>query len=115
MRERTLEEVVLDVLSAMAERMDEENQALAEAYAGAYQAIGLLLLAEEEAKEEGLRALVGGESHPLADRVRGALEELAATSPADGEVVRELVLTISRWILYREMVAEAQLLGLGYY
>lgn len=112
MREK--EEVILDILSAMAERMGGENQALAEAYAGAYRAIGLLL-AEEEAKEKGLRALVGGESHPLADRVRGALEELAATSPADGEVVRELVLTISRWILYREMVAEAQLLGLGYY
>lgn len=111
---RSLEEVVLDVLSAMAERMDEENQALAEAYAGAYQAVGLLLLAEEEAKEEGLRALVGGKRHPLADRVRGALESLEKASPADGEVVKELVVAISRWILHREMVAEAQELGLGY-
>ena len=115
MKMREEEEVVLDILSTMTERMDEASQALAEAYAGAYQAIGLLLLAEEEAKEKGLRALVGRESHPLADKVRGALEELAATSPADGEVVRELVLAASRWILYREMVAEAQLLGLGYY
>jgi len=111
---RSLEEAILDTLSATAERLDEENEPLAYAYAGVYQAVGLLFLAEEEAKAEGLAALVAGEKHPPADRVRGALEELEKASPADGEVVRELVLTTSRWILHREVVAEAQELGLGY-
>lgn len=51
------------------------------------------------------------EAISIASRRKGVWQEVKRTAE---NLLRGLALTISRWILYREMVAEAQELGLGY-
>lgn len=86
-------EVLLDLLAAMAERLEEGP--LAEAYADLYQAAGALFLREEgedpEAYLEDLEALRGEGEGPRGEAARRALEALARVSPADGNLARALV------------------------
>ena len=84
--ERTPAEVLLDMVSAMADRV--EDEALSEAYAELYQALGALLLQEDEEKvREEAAAFLAGTPFERPMAVRKALKHIHKLSPGDHEVV----------------------------
>ena len=87
---RTPAEVILDMVSAMADRV--EDEALSEAYAELYQALGALLLQEDEEKvREEAAALLEGARFERPMAVLKALERIRKLSPMDYEVVLSAV------------------------
>lgn len=87
---RTPAEVLLDMVSAMADRV--EDEALSEAYAELYQALGALLLQEDEEKvREEAAALLEGARFERPMAVLKALERIYKLSPMDYEVVLSAV------------------------
>lgn len=85
---RTEVEVLLDLLSAMAEV--HECSLIGEAYAQLYQALGAFLLGPET-PEDAIReveAFRRGGGAPRADRALEALRALEEMSPADARILR---------------------------
>ena len=74
------------MVSAMADRV--EDEALSEAYAELYQALGALLLQEDEEKvREEAAAFLAGTPFERPMAVRKALKHIHKLSPGDYEVV----------------------------